>query len=227
MNILNKAQKVLDNYDGEKFYENLCAKLEKGGIKKGIFCKKIGRAANWLTRAQTQIPKLETLISIQQNFNDIDILELVEIKKEKLEPEEQKCIPITKPSQYLDRLKMMIQEYIGNTDYKKYAEAAEIPWTRFKKYTKGEFPTAEDLLRICILSERSPFWLIWGFSQKTRKQRLKYENQEFLLEELLQMTEEILATDWDEKDYLLRTILTSWQRLKKDVYPERKKKRAS
>jgi hypothetical protein len=225
MNFFATAQKVLNNYDGQKFYDNLSIKLNKMGLKKGAFCKKIGKPSNWIARRIRWKPEYPVLIVMQEL--GYDILKLVEIKQEELQAEKGKCIPLTKPSQYLDRLKMMIQEYIGNTDYKKYAEAAEIPWTRFKKYTKGEFPTAEDLLRICILSERSPFWLIWGFSQKTRKQRLKYENQEFLLEELLQMTEEILATDWDEKDYLLRTILTSWQRLKKDVYPERKKKRAS
>lgn len=226
MNTLAKAQKVLENYNAKKFYKNLKQELKNRNIKKGVFCKKIGRSPVWFTRAQTITPQLATLVAIEKEF-DFDILELAGIKEEKLQAEEQKCIPIIKPLQYLDRLKMMIQEYTGDTDYKKYAEAAEIPWNRFKKYTKGEFPTAEDLLRICILSGRSPFWLIWGFTPKTRKQRLKYENQEFLIEELLQMAEEILATDWDEKDHLLHIILTSWQHLKKDIYPERKKKHAN
>lgn len=225
MNFIVKAHKVLENYDPQKFHDNLETELDQIGLKKGAFCKKIGKPSNWINRRLKWKPEFPILIKMQEM--GYDILELAGITKEEVWAEKEQCIPFVKPLQYLDRLKMMIQEYTGDTDYKKYAEAAEIPWNRFKKYTKGEFPTAEDLLRICILSGRSPFWLIWGFTPKTRKQRLKYENQEFLIEELLQMAEEILATDWDEKDHLLHIILTSWQHLKKDIYPERKKKHAN
>lgn len=165
----------------------------------------------------------------------IDLLNLGQklIAKEQKEPEPEKgqCIPFVKSSEYLDRLKIMIQEYTGNTDYKMYAKAVNIPWNRFKKYAKGEFPTAEDLLRICILSERSPFWLIWGIKKKyidKSKKVFEIFDQKISLSEILEMTEDIFMSEDEQAHHiLLNCILTYWQVLKKiPSFQEQPKKKA-
>ncbi|MFX0134668.1 MAG: hypothetical protein ACFFDN_13595 [Candidatus Hodarchaeota archaeon] len=68
------AHKVLDNYNGQKFHDNLENLLHKKGLKKGVFCKQIGKPANWLPRRLKWKPEFAVLIKMQ----DIgyDILEL-------------------------------------------------------------------------------------------------------------------------------------------------------
>ena len=81
MNILDKAYKVLENYNSQKFYKNLKRELDTRGLKKRAFCEKIGRNPVWFSRlSKGKVPNIDTLVAIEKNFN-IDILKLAELEK--------------------------------------------------------------------------------------------------------------------------------------------------
>lgn len=82
MDIFDKAQKVLENYNAKKFHNNLKKELKNRHIPIGFFCKKIGRNPVWFSRLpKDKVPRSEVLAAIEKEFN-IDILKLTGLEPE-------------------------------------------------------------------------------------------------------------------------------------------------
>lgn len=69
-------ERLEKNYNGEEFYIRLSEEIEKAGLKKGYFLKKIGKPSNWLIRRKDNPPSPGSLLLIEQEFG-IDVLRLI------------------------------------------------------------------------------------------------------------------------------------------------------
>lgn len=80
MTSIDMIQEKLKDYNGEQFYEKLSAEIERTGLKKGYFLKRIGKPLNWLIRRKLHPPSPGALLLIEQEFG-INILQLIETKR--------------------------------------------------------------------------------------------------------------------------------------------------